>query len=121
MKRLLVSALLLLPLSAFGAHMDVIEFELLEGCSFSKYMEIVGDFNQWGESYGYKAEIAMPLQNENLTSMYWLGTSANAASFGKAWDAWRDALGDSDSEPAKLWMRFQQCSTNLTRHGYDVY
>jgi hypothetical protein len=101
--------------------MDVIEFELLEGCSFSKYMEIVGDFNQWGESYGYKAEIAMPLQNENLTSMYWLGTSANAASFGKAWDAWRDALGDSDSEPAKLWMRFQQCSTNLTRHGYDVY
>ncbi len=121
MKRLLISVMLLLPLTAFGAHMDVIEFELLEGCSFSKYMEIVGDFNQWGESYGYKAEIAVPVQSDNLTSMYWLGTSANAASFGKTWDAWRDAMDDPDSEPAKLWARFLICEENITRNGYDLY
>ena len=121
MKRLLISVMLLLPLSALGGHMDVIEFKLLEGCSFSKYMEIVNDFNEWGTSYGYKAEIAVPLQSDNLTSMYWLGTSANAASFGKTWDAWRDALDDPDSEPAKLWARFSNCEENLGRHGYDIY
>lgn len=121
MKKLLLSILLFLPLSAFGNHMDVIEFELLEGCSFSTYMGIVGDFNKWGEAYGYHAEVAMPLQNENLTSLFWLGTSANAASFGKAWDAWRDTLSDPDSEASKLAARFDECSKNLSRHGYDIY
>ena len=121
MKRLLLSALLLLPLSAFGSHMDVIEFELAEGCSFSKYMGIVGDFNKWGAGYGYNAQIASPLQNHNLTSFFWLGSSDNAAGFGKAWDAWRDSLGDPASEPSKLWERFQQCSTNLSRRSYDIY
>ena len=121
MKKLLVSAMLLLPLSALGDHMDVIEFRLLEACSFPKYMEIVSDFNEWGKEYGYTAEIAVPLQSENLTNMYWLGTSANAASFGKTWDAWRDALDDPDSEPAKLSARFSDCEENLGRRGYDIY
>jgi len=121
MKKLLLSAVLLLPLSAFGEHMDVIEFELRDGCSFSKYMGIVSDFNKWGEAYGYHSKIAMPLQNENLTSLYWLGTSANATAFGKAWDAWRDAQGDADSAEAKLNVRFEACSKNLSRHGYDIY
>ena len=101
--------------------MDVIEFELLEGCSFSKYMEIVNDFNEWGTSFGYRAEIAVPVQSDNLTSMYWLGTSANAASFCKTWDAWRYAMDDPDSEPAKLRARFSNCEENLGRHGYDIY
>ncbi len=121
MKKLLLSALLLLPLSAFGDHMDVIEFELRDDCSFSTYMGIVNDFNKWGEDYGYHAQIAMPLQNENLTSHFWLGTSANAAAFGKAWDAWRDAQSDADSVEAKLNVRFDACSKNLSRHGYDIY
>ena len=121
MKRLLVSAMLLLPLPALGDHMDVIEFKLVEGCSFSKYMEIVSDFNEWGANYGYKAEIAVPLQSGNLTNMFWLGTSANAASFGKTWDVWRDALDDPESEPAKLRARFLDCEENLGRRGYDIY
>ena len=121
MKRLLASVMLLLPLSAMGDHMDVIEFKLLEGCTFPQYMEIVNDFNKWGKGYGYNAEVAVPLQSDNLTSMFWLGTTANAAAFGKAWDAWRDALDDSNSEPAKLWARFSACSKNLSRNGYDIY
>lgn len=121
MKRLLVIAMLLLPLSALGDHMDVIEFKLVEGCSFSKYMEIVSDFNEWGANYGYNAQVAMPLQSSNLTSMYWLGTSADAATFGKTWDAWRDSLDDPNSKPAMLWARFLECSENLSRRGYDIY
>ena len=34
MKRLLITAMLLLPLPAVADHLDVIEFKLLEGCSF---------------------------------------------------------------------------------------
>jgi hypothetical protein len=63
----------------------------------------------------------MPLQSDKLTSMYWLGTSADAATFGKAWDTWRDSLNDPESKPSMLWGRFQECSENLGRRGYDVY
>ncbi len=121
MKKILVIALMSLSTPALAEHMDVIEFKLLEECSFSKYMEIIGDFNDWGKAYGYATKIAMPLQNSNLTSMYWLGTSANAAAFGKAWDAWRDAQSDPDSTPAKLQARFSECEENLSRNSYDIY
>ena len=121
MKKLFLIMLLSLPIPAFAEHMDVIEFKLLEGCSFDKYMAIVKDFNVWGKTVGYNAQVAVPLQSENLTSMYWLGTSADAATFGKAWDTWRDDLADPNSTPAKLWARFVECSANLSRNGYDVY
>lgn len=121
MRKILLAAFLLLPLNAVAEHMDVIEFKMIEGCSMGQYMAIVEDFNKWGEDYGYQAKIAFPLQSNNLTSVYWLGTSANATAFGKAWDAWRDALGDADSVPAKLAARFAECSENLGRRGYDVF
>lgn len=121
MKILFVMALLSLPLPALADHMDVIEFKLAEGCSFSKYMDIVSDFNEWGKEYGYNVQVAMPLQSSNLTNMFWLGTSADAATFGKAWDTWRDSLDDPDSKPAMLLERLQECSENLGRRGYDIY
>lgn len=34
---------------------------------------------------------------------------------------WRDGLSDPDSVPAQLWARFQDCSTNTSRTGYDIY
>jgi hypothetical protein len=121
MKRILVIALLSLPLTAIADHLDVIEFKLAEGCSFSKYMEIVADFNEWGKDYGYNAEVAMPIQSNNLVSLFWLGRSADAATFGKAWDAWRDAGADPKSTPAMLQARFYECSEELGRRGYDLY
>ena len=89
--------------------------------SFEQYMAIVEDFNDWGKGYGYNAKIAVALQSNNLTSYYWLGTSKDAATFGAAWDAWRDALSDSESTPSKLWARFRECTVNLGRRGYDLY
>lgn len=123
MKKLLAGLILLFPLSAMSAssYMDVIEFQRNDDCSMSKFLDIVSDFNKWGDKNGYHAEIAVPLQSNNLKHTFWLGTTKNAAAYGKAWDTWRDALSDSDSTPAKLAARFADCGENLSREGYDVY
>ena len=93
MKRLLLTILFLTPSLASAEYLDVIKFELTENCTFSEYLVIVQDFNtQWGQSNGYSSRVAMPLQNDDLGSMYWMGTTKNAAAFGAAWDTWRDAL-----------------------------
>ncbi len=122
MKKLLLAAVLLLPLPAMGDHLDVIQFKLNEGCSMQTYSAIVKDFNQqWGAKYGYHAEVAFPVQSPDLVSMYWIGRSADAMSFGKAWDVWREESKDPDSVAGKLLARFVDCSTNVGRRGYDTY
>jgi len=122
MKKVILALFFFVPMAASAEYMDVIEFTLNEGCTFDKYMEIVNDFNSdWGEENGYTTRIAMPLQSNNLVSMYWLGTTKDAAAFGKAWDTWRDALSDPKSTPSKLWARFVACEVNVGRRGYDIY
>jgi hypothetical protein len=121
MKKMVLAAILLSPVCASADHLDVIQFKLLEGCSFEKYMGIVSDFNAWGAEYGYHSKVAMPLQGQTLDHLFWMGHSKDAATFGKAWDAWRDGLSDPASTPAKLWARFLTCSQNVSRYGYDVY
>jgi hypothetical protein len=86
-KKILTAVLLALPMAAAADHLDVIEFKLDEGCSFATQLQIMKDFNtQWGEKNGYKAEILMPIQSQNLVSLFWVGRSKDAATFGKAWD-----------------------------------
>lgn len=121
MKKLLAVLLMACPLAAAADNLDVIEFKLQEGCDFAKYMAIVKDFNEWGKAYGYRAEVLSPIQRMNLETMYWVGRSKDAETFGKAWDAWRDAQSDPTSVPAKLWGRFAECETNINRVGYDTY
>ena len=122
MKKLLLLILFLSPTMASAEYMDVITFKLTGECTLAEYLAIKDDFNsQWGSNNGYTARVAMALQSDDLETMYWIGTADNAAAFGAAWDTWRDALGDPDSVPAKLWARFQVCSTNSARHGYDIY
>jgi hypothetical protein len=121
MKRLLAAMLLILPVTSMADHLDVIEVRLKESCTFSSYLAIAKDFNEWGKANGYQAEVLMPLQRSTLDTVFWVGRSANAAAFGKAWDTWRDALGNPDSVPAKLWARLAACSTNVSRTGYDTY
>jgi hypothetical protein len=121
MRKLIALVLLALPLPAMADHYDVIEFKLTEACSFETYMGVVKDFNEWGKGHGYQAEVAVKLQHTDLNTMIWLGRSANAATFGKAWDTWRNAQSDPASTPAKLQARFAKCSTNVGRRSYDVY
>lgn len=122
MKRILVAFLLALPLGALADHIDVIEVQLNEGCTVQEYVAIKDDFNsEWGSKNGYRSEVLVAIQSNNLTSVYWVGRSADAAAFGKAWDQWRTDLGNPDSVAAKLWARFVECSTNVARRGYDTY
>lgn len=121
MKRLMAALLLILSTPAMADHYDVIEFKLKDGCSLETYLQVVKDFNEWGKGYGYRAEVANKVQHPDLTTVLWLGRTASAAAFGKAWDAWRNGLGDANSAPAKLWARFSACSTNVSRRSYDVY
>ena len=121
MKKLLFSFLLLLPIGAFAEHVDVIEVTLNEGCSVSTYVAIKNDFNEnWAKEYGYQSEVLVPIQSNNLVSLFWVGRSADAGVFGKAWEQWRADLQDSDSVASKLWARFVECSTNIGRRGYNT-
>lgn len=95
-------ALLSLPFGTSADHMDVIQMKICENCSVAEYVAIMEDCNeQWGADYGYSAELAVPLQSDDLVSVFWVGRSANAEAFGKAWDAWRDAQADATSTAAK--------------------
>jgi hypothetical protein len=122
MKKVLLMILLISPIGAFADHIDVIEVQLNEGCSVATYVAIKDDFNkQWAAQYGYQSEVFVPIQSNNLISLYWVGRSANAAAFGNAWDQWRDDLANPNSVASKLWARFLDCSINVSRRGYDVY
>jgi hypothetical protein len=117
-----VMGAVLVPSLALADHLDVIYVELKEDCSFPDYLAIVTDFNTWGEAYGYRTEIAVPIQSDHVGTMVWVGRSKNAETFGRAWDAWRDAQMDSSSVPAQLQARFNQCQEPFrVRKGYDTY
>jgi len=121
-RKLVIASLILFPLSAAADHMDVIEVTLKDGCTVEEYVAIAKDFNdQWAKKYGYHSEVAVPVQNEQLTSIYWLGRSASTEAFGKAWDAWRDQTRDANSVAGKLQERFTKCSENKARSGFDLY
>jgi len=122
MKKLIAIALLALPMCVAADHLDVIDFKLKEDCDFAKFMAIAKDFNtQWAASHGYHADVAVPLQSSDLESMRWLGRSKDAATFGKAWDAWRTESADPTTVAGKLNARFGACSINTARRGFDVY
>ena len=122
MKKLLVLAFLLLPATSGADHLDVIQVKLDAKCSVAEYVKIAQDFNEtWGKDHGYQAEVAVPLQNDELTSIFWVGRSASAAAFGAAWDAWRDAQANSKSVAARLQARFDKCSDNESRSSFAVY
>ena len=122
MKKLIIATLAMLPLAASADYLDVSQFELNEECSFEKYIAIKDDFNsQWAKDHDYKAEVLMPIQSHDMKSLFWVGRSSNAASFGQAWDAWQSESADPDSVAAKLVARFAQCSTETARRSYGVF
>jgi hypothetical protein len=121
MRKVLSVILLVLPTGVFADHIDVMELQLSEGCSLSTFVALKDDINeQWGEKNGYQAEVLSPIQSDNLTSVYWLGRSANAAAFGTAYDEWATELTDPDSGVSKLLARFQECADILDRSSYEA-
>lgn len=122
MKLLLMITILLVPLSARAEHLDVIKSKLKPDCTLNMYVALKNDFNaQWGKSHGYVAQIAMPIQSDDLTAVYWTGRSASAEAFGKAWDVWRTESADPKSVVSGLQARFEKCTIDESRRGYDLY
>lgn len=122
MKYLIIAAALLMPTPALAESLDVIQIKLKSTCTLPTYLGIVTEFNTtWGKAHGYTARIAVPLHSNDLTIIAWMGSTTNAESFGKAWDAWRDAQRDPNSTAAKLQARFNDCGENVTRRSYDVF
>jgi len=122
MKSTIAAVLLLFASASQAGHLDVIAFTLKADCSFGEYLEIMDEFNEWGEAYGYQAEIAQPTFNDDMATHYWLGRSANGEVFGKAYDAWVAAQGDPDSVPAALNARIGECwASNESRSAYLTF
>lgn len=122
MKRLLLIAALLLPTPAIASTLDVIVSKLKGGCTFATYQGITRDFNEtWGKAHGYSAQLMLPVHSPDTNVVIWVGTTASAEAFGKAWDVWRTALANPNSTEAKLQARFDACSTQISRASYDTY
>ena len=122
MTRLLTITLLLMPICARAEFLDVIPGKLKEKCTLAKYVEIKNDFNeQWGKSHGYRAEVASPVQSNDLATIFWIGHATSAEAFGRAWDTWRTELSNSKSVAAKLNERLEKCVENTGRSGYDTF
>lgn len=119
MKKFIVAALLLTPLTASADYADVIELKL-QKCSLSEYMTIVRDFNAWAQPMGYQAEINVKVYHPNPETLIWFGRSADAKTFGKAWDSWAAAQSDPKSTAGKLGQRFAACSQIVSRRSYII-
>ncbi len=95
---------------------------MIFGKTGSRPVFLIEEIRLGCKDYGYEAELAVPLQSNDLASVFWVGRTANAEAFGKAWDAWRDAQSDPASLAAKLEARFQACGQMIqARRSYDVY
>ncbi|MFT6907778.1 MAG: hypothetical protein ACI9MS_000267 [Glaciecola sp.] len=114
--------MILTPFYTFADHLDVIQVELEENCGFNQYLAIAEDFNNnWAKEYDYKVEILIPVQSNDLKSIFWVGRSSDAVAFGKAWEAWVSDLGKSDSVASILSGRFDKCGNNMSRRSYGAY
>lgn len=64
----------------------------------------------------------MPLFNNDISTHYWLGRSADHETFGKAYDTWQSTQADADSVSAKLNASFGECGQeNTSRNAYMTF
>src|SRR5438093_539266 len=113
MRRLLMLAILVTPLCASAEYLDVIQVKLKERCTPATYVAIKNDFNEhWGKGHGYRAEIAQPVQSNDLVSVFWIGHAASAESFGKALDTRGSGIGTG----ARLVLRRRGAIFRLSAH-----
>ena len=70
-------AMLASPMIASADYLDVIESKLKEGCTMTKYMGIVKDFNALYTPRGYTAEILTPIYGTNRDTIIWVGRTKN--------------------------------------------
>ena len=111
--------LLLAPQVARADYLDVITLRLGD-CSLEKYMEIVEDFRAVikQQNYPYSVEIAVPLMNDQLDVVYWIGRAPNFQSFGEGFSRWEREILKRGTPEAKVNDKFQECGENVSRTGH---
>ena len=74
MKTLLATILLFAATSVAAVeHLDVIKVKIKPECSVAEYVAITEDFNEnWGKAHGYHAWVAVPIQSEDLYTVWWM-------------------------------------------------
>lgn len=74
------------------------------------YIKNKDDFDKnWGMDYACHVEITAPLQSNDMSTIFWLGRSKNAVSFGAVFDAWNEGIPATESVAGKLNARFVDC------------
>ncbi len=113
-----ITAVLSLAMSAKADMLDVIELELVEGCSLETYLAAVDDFNEYYKDKDYQTEILQPLHAQNQNTIVWVGRSPSSQAFGKAYDHWLAGVEKDGSDVSKLSARFQKCSNLSSRSSF---
>ena len=119
--RILLSAVLLMaaPQAASADYVDVITNKMNPDCTMEKYLAAVEEFRgvMTAQGYTYTVEILVPIEGSDLSSVFWVGRTADFATFGAEYTKWLAALDDSRSPEAKVNAKLNKCATNVSRSG----
>jgi hypothetical protein len=77
------------------------------------------DFNTYYKDRGYQTEILLPLHSDQVGTLFWVGRSPNAETFGRAYDHWQAEVVKDGSTVSRLSERFGKCTTGVSRFSYE--
>ena len=121
MKKTMALLLLAVPAVACADYVDVLSAKLKEGCSVATLQLIVKDFNEtWAKEGTYKAELLVPMMSQDVNTVYWVGRTKDAETFGKGVERWRREAMDANSVAGKLSARMSQCVNWGSRGGFTT-
>ena len=102
-------------------YLDVITTRLGD-CSQEKYLELVDEFRgvMKSQKYSYMVEIAIPLINDQMDVVFWIGRTADFATFGQEYSRWEKAVATGGTPEAKMNDKLNSCGENLTRSGHTT-
>jgi hypothetical protein len=111
-------AMLLAPQVARADYLDVITTRLGD-CSLEKYLTLVDEFRgvMKQQKYPYTVEIAVPLINNDLDAVYWIGRTADLASFATGVTRWEGEIAKKGTPEAKVNEKLDACGENVSRSG----
>lgn len=119
MKKLITMFLLTVPAVASADYVDVLSAKLKDGCNVATFQQIVADFNAtWAKDTEYKAQALVPLMSEDMHTLYWVGRTTNAETFGRGLERWMKEASDPSTVAGKISERMNACVTWVGRAGF---
>lgn len=120
-KFLLVAVTTLFFMSpAYSDYIDVVKQELTGSCSIEEIAEIQDEMNSYmaKNDYDYEAEMFQPVEDVDITVVYWVGRSENFIGYATAYERWFDAASIIGSPEAKFMEALARCRVDVARSGY---